>query len=47
MLKSYFKIALRNLRKNKGFTAINIMGLAAGIAICLVILLYIMDELRF
>jgi len=35
MLKSYLKIALRSLWKNKGFTTINIVGLAAGIATCL------------
>src|SRR5205814_1881462 len=47
MLKNYIKTALRNLWKNKGFSAINIVGLATGIATCLVILLYVMDELSY
>lgn len=47
MLKNYLKTALRNLWKNKGFSAINIVGLATGIATCLVILLYVMDELSY
>lgn len=44
MFKSNIKTALRNLWKNKGFSAINIIGLATGIATCLVILLYVLDE---
>lgn len=47
MLKNYFKIALRNLWKNKGFSAINIIGLGVGIATCLLILLYVLDELSY
>ena len=47
MLKNYLKTALRNLWKNKGFSAINIIGLATGIATCLVILLYVLDELSY
>lgn len=47
MLKNYLKTALRNLWKNKGFSAINIAGLATGIATCLVILLYVLDELSY
>jgi len=47
MLKNYLKIALRNLWKNKGFSAINIIGLAAGLATCLLIMLYVMDELSY
>jgi putative ABC transport system permease protein len=47
MLKSYWKSALRNLWKNKGFSAINIIGLAIGLATCLLILLYVMDEWSF
>lgn len=47
MFKSNIKTALRNLWKNKGFSAINIIGLATGIATCLVILLYVMDELSY
>lgn len=44
MLKNYFKIAWRNLRKNKAFSFINIFGLAVGLASCLLIVLYIFDE---
>ncbi len=47
MLTNYFKIALRNLWKNKGFSAINILGLAAGLAVCLLIVLYVVDELNY
>jgi putative ABC transport system permease protein len=47
MLKNYFKVALRNLWKNKGFSAINIFGLAIGIATCLLISLYVLDELSY
>lgn len=44
MLKNYFKIAFRNLVRNKAFTFINIFGLSAGLASCLLIMLYIFDE---
>ncbi|MFN0212941.1 MAG: ABC transporter permease [Saprospiraceae bacterium] len=47
MLSSYFKIALRNLQKNKGYTLINILGLAFGIACCLLILMFVADERGF
>src|SRR6187431_689309 len=47
MLTNYFKIAFRNLWKNKGYSAINIFGLAVGLATCLLILLYVWDELSF
>ena len=47
MFKNYFKIAFRNLVKNKFYTSINIIGLAVGLATCLLILLYVLDELSF
>ncbi|MBS1681472.1 MAG: ABC transporter permease [Bacteroidetes bacterium] len=47
MLKSYLKITLRNLLRNKTFSAINIFGLALGIACCLLLTLYIQDELSY
>ncbi|CAN5484033.1 ABC transporter permease [soil metagenome] len=47
MLTNYFKIAFRNLWKNKAFSAINIFGLAIGIATCLVILMYVQSELSY
>ncbi len=47
MFKNYLKVALRNLWKNKAFSAINIMGLASGLAVCLLIVLYVVDELSY
>jgi hypothetical protein len=47
MLKNYIKIALRNLWKSKGFSAINIIGLAIGLATCLLIMLFVLDELSY
>lgn len=47
MIKNYLKIALRNLLNNKGYTAINVFGLGLGLATCLLIVLYISDELSF
>jgi putative ABC transport system permease protein len=47
MLKNYFKIAWRNLVKNKGYSAINIGGLAAGMAVALLIGLWVHDELSY
>jgi len=47
MLRNYFKTALRNLWKYKGFSAINIVGLAIGLATGLLILIFVMDELSY
>src|SRR5215510_11952842 len=47
MLKNYFKIAWRNLLKNKTFSLINISGLAIGLSCFLVIALYVIDELSY
>jgi putative ABC transport system permease protein len=47
MLKTYLKIAFRNLSRNKVFSFINIFGLAIGLATCLLITLYILDELSY
>lgn len=47
MLKSYFKIGWRNLFRNKGYSAINIGGLAMGMAVAVLIGLWIHDELSF
>ncbi len=47
MFKNYIKIAFRNLWKNKGYSAINIFGLAIGLATCLMITLYVVDELSY
>lgn len=47
MLRNYLKIAWRNLINNKVFSFINIFGLAVGLATCLLIMLYIFDELSY
>jgi hypothetical protein len=47
MLPNYLKTAIRNLRKSKGFSAINIVGLAIGLATCLLILIFVTDELNY
>ena len=47
MIKNYFKIAWRNLSKNKGYSAINIGGLAVGMAVAMLIGLWIWDELSY
>lgn len=47
MLKNYFKIALRNLSRQRFYSFINIGGLALGIAACLLIVLYIRHEISF
>jgi putative ABC transport system permease protein len=47
MLKNYLTIALRVVLKNKVFSIINILGLATGIACCILIVLFIEDELSF
>src|ERR1700744_5781147 len=47
MLKNYLKIAIRQLRKQKLYAAIKIGGFAMGIAACLLIALYIRDEMSY
>ncbi|MFB9844313.1 ABC transporter permease [Mucilaginibacter ginsenosidivorans] len=47
MIRNYLKTAFRNLKKNKGFTAINVLGLALGLATCLLIVFYVFDELSY
>ncbi|MGH7600820.1 MAG: ABC transporter permease [bacterium] len=47
MLKNYLLIALRTILKHKAFSAINLFGLAVGIACFIVILLYVQDELAY
>ncbi len=47
MFRNYIKIAFRNLWKNKGYSAINIWGLAIGLATCLLITLFVVDELSY
>jgi len=47
MLRNYLKIAFRNLSKNKAFSIINIAGLALGLTCCLLITMYVVDELSY
>ena len=47
MIKNYFKIAFRNLSKNKFYSLINISGLSIGLAVGILILLWVQDELSF
>ena len=47
MVANYLKVAIRNLMRNKTFSAINILGLAIGMACCMLILLYVQDELSY
>jgi putative ABC transport system permease protein len=44
MNKNYFKVAIRNLLRNKGYTIINLSGLAVGIAACILIMLFVKSE---
>lgn len=47
MLKNYFTVAWRNLLKSKAYSAINIIGLATGMAVAILIALWIWDELSY
>jgi putative ABC transport system permease protein len=47
MLTNYFKVAIRNILKYKFFSAINILGMTIGIAACLLLILYVTDELSY
>lgn len=47
MISNFFKVAFRNLLRNKGFSAINITGLAIGMAAAILILLWIYNEVSF
>jgi len=47
MLKNYIKTALRNLRSNRIFSIINVSGLAIGLACCLLIAVFVFDELSY
>lgn len=47
MFRNYLTVAVRNLLKQKGYTFINVTGLAVGIACCILILLYVQHELSY
>ena len=47
MLENYIKIAIRNLKKHKFYTFINILGLSVGVAVCMIITLFVINELSY
>jgi len=47
MFKNYLKIAYRNIKKHIGYSLINVAGLAIGMACCILILLFVFDELSY
>ncbi len=47
MFTNYFKIALRNLTRNKVYSFINIAGLSLGLACSMLIILYVKDEVSY
>jgi putative ABC transport system permease protein len=47
MIRNYFKIAWRNIIRNKVFSSINILGLSLGLAVVMLITLYVKDELSY
>ncbi len=47
MLKNYLKSAFRNIKRHKGYAFINIIGLAIGMACCILIVMYIVTELSY
>ena len=47
MIRNYLKVAFRNILRHKVYSLINIFGLAIGMALCLLILVYVQDELSY
>jgi putative ABC transport system permease protein len=47
MIKNYIKVAWRNLMKSKVFTVINVLGLTFGVTVCIMIFLYVQDEVSY
>jgi putative ABC transport system permease protein len=47
MFRNYWKVAIRSLLKRKGYTTINILGLATGMAVCGMIVLFVRSELNY
>ncbi|MFC1725709.1 ABC transporter permease [candidate division KSB1 bacterium] len=47
MILNYLKIAFRNMKRNKGYTFLNVSGLAVGMACCILIVLWVYDELSY
>lgn len=47
MLKNYLKVAIRNILKHKFYSAINVLGMTIGVTACILIVLYVVDELSY
>jgi putative ABC transport system permease protein len=47
MLKNYFTVAIRNLRKHSFYSFINVAGLSIGLAICMIIVLFVINEISY
>ncbi|MFC2160511.1 ABC transporter permease [Acidobacteriota bacterium] len=47
MLKNYFKTGIRTLQRHKGYSVLNILGLAVGLSVCILIFLWVQDELGY
>jgi putative ABC transport system permease protein len=47
MLNNYIKIAFRNIKRHKGYSFINIFGLAIGMTVCLLMLMYVVNEISY
>lgn len=47
MLKNYIKTAFRNIKRHKGYSFINIFGLATGMTVCLLMLMYVINEISY
>jgi len=47
MLKNYFTVAIRNLRKHSFYSFINVAGLSIGLAICMIIILFVINEISY
>ena len=47
MFRNYLTVILRNLLRQRGYSAINVLGLAIGLASCILIMLYVLDELSY
>jgi len=47
MFENYFKVAYRNLKKNKAYTFISVFGLSIGLAVCTLLLMYVQNEFSY
>jgi putative ABC transport system permease protein len=47
MLKNYLKVAIRNILKHKFYSTINVLGMTMGVTACILIVLYVVDELSY